>query len=309
MSTDLSVIAVSWNTASDLEKALDSLPSAVHPRSFETIVIDNGSEDGSLAMLRARTDIQLVELGTNTGFTRAANVGAARAQGEHLLFLNPDIVAPPGSLATLLAGLEADPAAYGATPWFRNPDGTPQYFWRRAPSVTIIAFCFTRLGKKIDALFGRRVHRHRVYGHLPDPPGRLLIHGVGAACLMLRREEFIQAGAFDERYMNFFQDAHLMRHFAREGRPFIGDGTVEVFHVGGVSLRHLGPSEVEGQFFHALRQYLVHEPMWRRVAGELLIRLELIMPGGDRDALRARRVAALRPLDLPKSTQLGGGSP
>ena len=300
MPPEISVVVVSWNTADQLPLALDALPAAMGERSFEVIVVDNDSEDGSVAMLRGRKDITLLELDENTGFTRGANLGAQRSAGRYILFLNPDVVAPPGSVAQLIARLEQDDSAYGTTPWFMNLDGSPQYFWRRAPGPLIIAFCFTRPGRKIDRLLGRPVHRLRSYEYLPDPPGARYIHGVGAACLLLRRSAFDEAGGFDERYFNFFQDAHLERYFARQGRPLIGDGTVTVSHESGVTLRRLDPAEVEGQFFHALRQYLHDEPRWRRLLGELLIRAELALPGGDRSARGARRARALRPVHLPR---------
>src|SRR5207248_6300339 len=128
---------------------------ACAPRSYETIVVDNGSTDDSVPWLRTRRDIRLVELGSNTGFTHAANVGVTSARGVYLLFLNPDLVAPSGSIAALVDALEAHPDAWAVTPWFRNPDGTPQRFWRRAPTAVTSALCHTRWGRRIDRALGQ----------------------------------------------------------------------------------------------------------------------------------------------------------
>ena len=289
---DVSVIAVSWNTASCLPAALDGLPGACSPRSYEIIVVDNGSTDESVSVLRKRADVELIELDSNTGFTHAANVGSARARGTYLLFLNPDVLAPPGSIAALATLLDEHPEAYGATPWFRNPDGSPQYFWRRIPGGLTAALCLTKWGTRLDRLAGGRMMRRRNYGELPDPPGVVPILGVGAACLLVRRRDFESVDRFDERYFNFFQDAELERQMHDRGRVLLGAGTVEVVHEKAVTLRTLPEWEVEGQFLYALRQFLSGAAWYHRVTGEAAIRLDL--------ALRRRNGAKRRELALRK---------
>lgn len=296
MAPVVSVVSVSWNTASCLPDALDALPAAFGDVSYDVTVVDNGSSDDSVAVLSARPEVTLRALAENTGFTRAANLGASRAEGTYLLFLNPDLVAPPGSLAKLVAALDGAPEAWAASPWFRNPDGSPQHFWRRIPGPIRLPLCYTRWGKRIDRAAGGRWRRWRTYGELPDPPGRMPIEAVGAACLLVRRDLFDAAGGFDERYFNFFQDADLERRMAREGRVLLGVGDVQVEHLMGVTFRRLPGWEVDAQLLHALRQYLLGEHPLRRWAGEAAIRLDLLLPGPHRTE---RRTRALRPTGVP----------
>src|SRR5438445_7550123 len=201
----ISVVVVSWNTRACIGAALDSVGSACTPRSCETIVVDNGSTDGSVPWLRARRDVRLLELGSNTGFTHAANVGVAAARGEYVLFLNPDVIARGGSIAALVDALDVHPDAWAVTPWFRNPDGTPQHFWRRTPTVPTVVLCHTRWGRRVDRIIGGAGRRRRVCAELPDPPPLMAIEAVGAACLLVRPGEFRSVGGFDERFFNFFQ--------------------------------------------------------------------------------------------------------
>ena len=296
MSVDISAVAVSWNTAGCLPLALDSLPAACGERTWEAIVVDNGSTDDSVAVLGARDDVRLIALDTNTGFTAAANVGARAATGRYLLFLNPDVVAGAGTAARLAEVLEARPDAWGATPWFRYPDGSPQGFWLRLPGLPSVVLAFTRWGKAVDRVLGGRIRRHRYYAHLPDPPGLVEIDGTGAAFLLVRREEFLALGGFDERYFNFFQDGEHARRERRRGRVLLGVGDVEVIHQVGVTMRTLANADREGQYLHAYRQFLAGEPWFRRWPGELSVRLDVLLPRPDRAALRER---ALRPLDRP----------
>lgn len=246
-----------------------------------------------MAVLKAREDVRLVALDSNTGFTHAANVGAAECSGTYLVFLNPDIVVRPGAIAALADELDTHPEAWAATPWFVTPDGRPQHFWRRMPGGFVSAFCFTRWGKRVDRLIGSPFNRYRNHLDLPDPPGVVEILGVGAACLMVRRDEFEAAGRFDERYFNFFQDGEIMRAKHREGRQILGVGHAVVSHVGGETLKRLPEYEVEGQFLYALRQYLRGGSLRDRLVGGAAIRLDLLLPRPHRREIKER---ALRPL-------------
>lgn len=290
----MSVIAVSWNTLPCLPSALDSVLAGSAPLEIEAIVVDNGSSDGSAHALAARGDVEVVALGENTGFTRGANLGAARASGRYLLFLNPDVVAPPGALPQLVDQLESRPDAWAATPAFVNPDGTQQRFWRRRPGPLLLALCFTHRGRRFDRLIGGWGRRRLEYATLPPGTGSVAIESVGAAFLLVRRDEFEAAGRFDERFFNFFQDTALQRRMERAGRTLLGVRDVSVSHQLGVTFRELPPVDVHGQLLYAARQYVANEPWYRRWTAELVIRLEVLGPGERRAAVRR---LALAPVD------------
>jgi GT2 family glycosyltransferase len=77
---------------------------------FETIVVDNGSTDGTCAMLRAdHPDVRVVEMKRNAGFPKAVNAGIHAGRGEFLGILNNDAEPAPGWLATLVARADAEP--------------------------------------------------------------------------------------------------------------------------------------------------------------------------------------------------------
>jgi GT2 family glycosyltransferase len=290
---DVSVVAVSWNTAHCLPAAIDSVALGSDPLLVEVIVVDNGSHDDSVGVLETRGGVDLVALGQNTGFTRAANVGASRARGQYVLFLNPDVVAPTGGLNRVVAALEDRPDAWAATPRFTNPDGTAQPFWRRRPGAITLGLAFTHRGRRIDRLIGGRARRYLEYADLEEDGTPVEIDSAGAAFLLVRRADFETAGRFDERYFNFFQDTALQRRMAREGRPLLGVRDVAVTHQLGVTFRTLPPTQVHGQLLYAARQYFADEPWFRRWAVEVAIRLEVVGPGDHRKALRAGALAPL----------------
>src|SRR5262245_42715777 len=105
---DCDVIIVNYNADAFLSRCVASLPDFVS----RVIVVDNASEDNSLALLEQTvpTDdrLHIIRTGKNPGFAGGCNVGIAASTAKHLLFLNPDCVMQPGSLQRLLDVLRGD---------------------------------------------------------------------------------------------------------------------------------------------------------------------------------------------------------
>lgn len=107
----VSIIIVNWNGLKHLPECLASLESQSF-REFETILVDNGSTDGSLEYLRRRhPEVKLVPLPENIGFAAGNNAGLALASGGYLVTLNNDTKAEPGWLSELVAVADAHPGA------------------------------------------------------------------------------------------------------------------------------------------------------------------------------------------------------
>ena len=103
----ISVVIVNWNSRDDLAACLGAL-TAQTDRDFETIVVDNGSTDGSQAMVRERfADVKLVELPKNVGFAEGCNSGIAVASRAWIATLNNDADAEPDWIAELRAAARA----------------------------------------------------------------------------------------------------------------------------------------------------------------------------------------------------------
>ncbi len=109
----LSVVIVNWNSRDDLAECLDSVRAQTH-RDLEVIVVDNGSHDGSVAMVRERyPEFRLLDEGENLGFAEGCNRGIAVATGEWIAMLNNDAVAEPRWAEALVAAAEAGPPDLG----------------------------------------------------------------------------------------------------------------------------------------------------------------------------------------------------
>jgi GT2 family glycosyltransferase len=106
----VSVVAVNYNGADHLEAFLDSVAASDYGP-LEVLVVDNASDDDSVALLTARGDVRLLHGGGNLGFGRACNLGARQAAGALVLFANPDVALEPDTISVLVADLRANPGA------------------------------------------------------------------------------------------------------------------------------------------------------------------------------------------------------
>jgi GT2 family glycosyltransferase len=109
----LSVVTVNWNSRDDLEACLSSL-AAQTCAELEVLVIDNGSSDDSVKMVRARfPQFTLLEQTTNLGFAEGCNVGIQRATGAWIAMLNNDAIADPDWAKALVVAAERVPPSCG----------------------------------------------------------------------------------------------------------------------------------------------------------------------------------------------------
>ncbi|MBI4161835.1 MAG: glycosyltransferase family 2 protein [Acidobacteria bacterium] len=109
ISGKVSVIVLNWNGGGFVVRCLESLLEQTHP-DLEVVVVDNGSRDGSLEVIRERfRDLPRLELGENLGYCRANNAAIPYADGEFLLFLNTDVVLEPDFLEHAVASFALDP--------------------------------------------------------------------------------------------------------------------------------------------------------------------------------------------------------
>ncbi|HYJ20902.1 MAG TPA: glycosyltransferase family 2 protein, partial [Solirubrobacterales bacterium] len=226
-SPPVAVVIPGWNSLGLLPRCLDSL--AGQGVEVELLVVDNGSEDGSVAYLE-REGVPHVSLPANIGFAAAVNLGAARTQAETVLALNADTVLEPGCLALLLDALEADPELGGVQPRLlqleadgagaASPDPATARLYSAGQALTAD-------GRAVELGAGE-----------PQParlPGVHEIFGVcGAACL-LRRELFTELGGYDESYFAFYEDVDLNVRARIAGWRFAYVPAAVVWHVGNAS--------------------------------------------------------------------------
>ena len=230
----LSVVIVSWNTRALLNAcllAVEQAACAAAPLAVEVIVVDNGSTDGSVELVRTRfLGVRLIENAENAGFAQANNQGIAAATGEALLLLNSDAFLPRGALADMARFLDEHPQAGAVGCRLLNLDGSFQASYARFPTlwseVSLMAGLAQRLigphAPSPSPLPGERAHR---------------VDWVAGAAILARRAALLTVGGFDPGFFMYSEETDLCRRLWQGGRQVWYAPEIAVFHVGGGSTR------------------------------------------------------------------------
>jgi GT2 family glycosyltransferase len=188
-----SVVVPNWNGRAWLPGLLASL-ARQELAPAEVIVVDNGSEDGSLEYLRAEhPGVRLIGLDHNTGFAHAANRGIEAASGGLVALLNTDVVLAPDWLRRMVAALEADPSA-AAVACKMLDLADPTRIYDAGDVLRRDGACEQR------GRFARDDGRWDAAGE---------VFGACAGAAVYRREAVLAVGGFDERYFAYLEDVDL----------------------------------------------------------------------------------------------------
>jgi len=220
----VSVILVSFHSGSVMWRALDAL--GAQPGLREILLVDNGNPPAVRAELDRRAAagrIRLLRSEHNQGFAAACNLAAAAAQGELLLFLNPDAVMPPEGLGRMAAAMAGRSRPWIAGARLVGADGAERRGSRRGELTPWAAFG--------DALGVGRFNRHRQ----PLPPGPTELPTISGACLLIPAADFRALGGFDEGYFLHVEDIDLCRRLRAAGGKVWFLPEVAVEHEGGSS--------------------------------------------------------------------------
>lgn len=249
----LAIVIVSFNVRDDLDRCLRSLPAACGGLSTTVVVVDNGSQDGTPAMLRAAwPQVALIEAGGNLGFARANNAGIRATRSELVLLLNPDTVSPPASLERLVQRLRAHPEAAAMGPRLVDASGAPElsFGWSMSP--------LGELRQKTINGLGRLGIRGALDRALTTPA----VHDwVSGACLLAWRADLEAVGLLDERYFMYTEDVDLCLALRARGRTVRFEPGVEIRHLRGRSAAANPILEQRRRESH-LAYYRKHHPRW-----------------------------------------------
>jgi GT2 family glycosyltransferase len=198
---DLSIVLVNLNTRSLLADALIALPDACRGLAFETIVVDNGSTDGSQAMLRERfSEVRLIANQRNVGFAAANNQAFEVACGRFILLLNTDTRAFADSIAALVRFAEEHRQAGIVGPRLVNLDGSFQ--GSAADFPTVLGESLLLLGDVARWLRGPTFPYHPA----PYDGAPRRADWVSGACLLIRKAVIEQIGYLDEGYFMYTEE-------------------------------------------------------------------------------------------------------
>jgi len=205
---DLSIIIVNTNNRKLLQECLESVYKQTHNISFEIMVSDNASIDGSQAMLKKDfPKVILIENRENLGFIKASNLGLKRYQARYAVLLNDDTVIKDGALDKLVAFMDQNKSAGACGAKLLNTDGTIQ----RQGGILGKKFWLSQMPVPVDFVIG--------------------------AALMVRKEVIDKIGILDENLFFYNDDLDWCLRIRKAGWKVYFVPQAEIIHYGGYSSR------------------------------------------------------------------------
>ncbi len=233
---DVSVVIISLNTERVLRECLECLARESAGLKVETLIVDNGSKDGSVAMIRNEfPGVRLIESGENLGFGRANNLAFEQATGRYIVLLNSDAFLQPDSLRISVERMDKDPRIGLAGARLVGRDGSWQPSARMFPSLLTDLFVLSGLANRYpqSKLFGRF---DRTWADQTAPAA---VDWVPGAYSIIRREALSKVGPFDPAFFLYYEEVDLCRRIQAAGYSIWYWPDVVVVHIGGESSRQM----------------------------------------------------------------------
>lgn len=224
---ELEAVVVTYNGLPHVERTLESLEGS------DTVVVDHGSKDGTVELVRERFPaVRLVEQ-ENRGLAAGWNRGVRETSAPFVLVLNADAWLVEDAAERLLAFAKEHPRAGFVAPRLLNPDGSLQPSVRAFPTPWRLAteYLFLRKlaprSRALNAFYGAGFRHDEVRE----------IDFAKAAGFLLRREAFDEVGPFDEDFFLFSEETDWCYRLREAGWKSYFYPGAEIVHVGGASWR------------------------------------------------------------------------
>jgi len=252
MTVVISVIVVNYNGGDYLRRCVESLV-AQSFSDFEVILVDNASSDGSIEDLPTLpTNFRIVRAETNIGFAAANNLGASISSGSWLALLNPDAIASPEWLTSLLRAVTVRPN-YRVV-------ASAQLQLNDEDKLDGVGDCYSIVG------FAWRGG----YGHSREiMPGPGEVFAACGASAFYPKDAFLAAGGFDESFFCYLEDVDLGFRLRLSGEKCQFSPECRIVHAGAAIT---GP-ESDFTIFHSIRN-----TFWTAIKNLPLLLLIVVMP-------------------------------
>ena len=233
----VSVVTVTFNSEEFIRGCCTSVAQNAGPVTIEHVVIDNGSTDATVNIVRGEFPrVRLIENRMNLGFTAANNQGASMSRGRYVVFLNPDTIVPEGVFATMVDLMDRDHTIGVLAPRLVDQHGQLSDMGHRAPTAWTLINGFLLLNRIAPDRFPGVVRNHDVHG-IED------CEWACGACLMVRREIVEK---FQWRAFGSGDDFDYCTQIREGGWRIVLTGDVEVIHFSGRSWVEAKPTVFAG---------------------------------------------------------------
>lgn len=205
---DVSIIIVNYNTKKLTSECIDSILEKTSGISFEIILVDNASKDGSREFFCSDSRIRYYFLDKNIGFGAANNLGLEKASGRNILFLNSDTLLINNAIEILSDYLDKNPSVGACGGNLYNEDLTPGLSYRMyGPSIYgEVSRFFKFIPDKL--IWGKNAS----FNHSRRPRNVFFVWG---ADLMAKKTVLDETGGFDTSFFMYYEDVELCARISR----------------------------------------------------------------------------------------------
>ena len=268
----VSIVIVSFNAREHLVNCLQALVRDRPATEHEVIVVDNASGDRSADTVAARFPwVKLHRLPANIGFAAGNNVGIKASDGDLLLLLNSDTIAPAGAIDSLVQALLAHGDAAVAGPRLVDSHGRAELSF--GPMISP----FGELRQKLTMA----LHRQRVAAVSAwverETRREQYVDWVSGACLLVHRGDAEAVGLLDERYFLYTEDVDFCAAIRARGRRVLFTPAAQIVHIRGQS-RATAATAMNAAYRRShIAFYEKHHPGWAPLL-KLYLRLKRQLP-------------------------------
>lgn len=229
---DVSIIIVNWNTRKLLQNCLTSVYEQTGDVKYEIIVVDNGSTDDSMEMVKKNFPlVNIIENAENLGFARANNIGIRKSKGRYICLINSDITILGDCIGRLKAFMDSRPTVGMAGPKILNPDRTIQHSCRHFPSIwnnLCQSLGLNHIFPKSE-FFSDWIMDYWSYDSIRS------VDALSGCFLMVRRKALDEVGLLDEDFFIYGEDLDWCRRFHKAGWDIVFYPETEAVHLIGAS--------------------------------------------------------------------------
>lgn len=230
---DVSILVVSYNTKELTCAALESIESQTKDVTYEVIVVDNNSQDGSADALRDHPVVtHFIALDENIGFARANNLAAERAKGRYVLLLNSDTVVQNRAIDTLVTFADQNKRAliWGGRTVFADGSLNPSSVWQHITPWTLLC----RVSGLTGLFPNSEIFNREAYGDWQRDRERQ-VDIVSGCFFLMPTTVWTALGGFDPVFFMYGEEADLCRRAERIGARPLMTPKAQIIHYGGAS--------------------------------------------------------------------------
>ncbi len=244
MKSTTAIVILNWNGEKLLSRFLPSVIANSRQDGVEIIVADNGSTDGSLALLhRSFPGVTVIDLQENHGFAKGYNVALSQVSANYFILLNSDVEVTPGWISPLTGMMEEDPTIAAVQPKIKSWQKKDEFEYAGAAGGFIdkLGFPFCR-GRLLNV-------NEKDVGQYNEP---CEIFWASGACMAVRAEAFRNSGGFDPDFWAHMEEIDLCWRLKNAGYRVMYTPFSTVYHLGGGSLSYDNPRKLYLNFRNSL---------------------------------------------------------